>query len=150
MPFFSYYSDPTIQLYTLCTRYGRYTTICTVQACMCSFPSFFGVRIPSLTAVSYAIWFGDPRLRKRELPSSLCPFFFNSLRWDDNRHTHTLYQYLSIYCWCCQPNPGSKQNRLRIISGEIPYCNVRVNGGVVCQIYYCVHASFQSVVVHNI
>ena len=74
MPFL-FYSDITIQRYTLCTHYGRYTTICTVHVCMCCFPSFFGVRIPSLTAAPYAIWFGDPRLRKRELPSSLCPFF---------------------------------------------------------------------------
>ena len=60
----------------------------------------FGVRIPRLTAVPYAIWFGDPRLRKRELPASLCPFFlFHGLRWDGDRHTLTLYPVYSFYVY---------------------------------------------------
>ena len=54
---------------------------------------FFGVRIPSLTAVPYAIWFGDPRLRKRELQAFLSVFFFFLMVSDGlTADTHTVYQ----------------------------------------------------------
>ena len=107
-------------MYTLWALY-YYMYGTRMHACVPSL-LFFGVHVPSLTAVSYVIWFGDPRLRKRELPSSLCPFlflFFYGLRRDDNRHTHTLYQYLSIYRCCCLPNPGPLSQRYRMRFGSV-------------------------------
>ena len=145
MPLF-FYSDITIQRYTLWAlhdyMYGpRMHVFLLFFFLTCAFP----------LSQRYRIRFGSVTLvcgRKSCLPLSVLFFVFYGLRWDDNKHVHaiTVPVYLLLLL---SPNPGSKPNRLRIISGERPYWNVRVNGGVVCHIYYCMHASFQYVVVHN-